>query len=585
MIVIDTEVYKDYFLLAAKHLGSGKIKTFEMYAGHQPDLPAIKKLMQSTTISFNGLNFDLILIAALLDGADCAKLKSICDTIIKGKQPGWLVAKNLKINLNRAWDHIDLIEVAPGRVSLKVYGARLGCATLQDLPIDPGASISPAQRRLLVDYCANDLALTELLYDQLRPQIALREKMGDQYSMDLRSKSDAQIAETIITSELERLTKNPVAKPDTSRTEFKYQNPGIVTFETPALQELLQRILATTFTLGGNGAVVLPKWLRDSKIRVGDRDYQMGIGGLHSCEKTQYLTADADHVLCDLDVASYYPNIILQQALAPESLGKPFLDVYQRIVNRRMAAKRAGDEVTAYTLKIAVNGSFGKLGSVYSKLYAPELLIQTTITGQMCLLMLIERMSAAGIDIRSANTDGIVCYYHPSLAGKIDEVSFDWMMDTSYALERTDYVALASRDVNNYVAVKPDNSTKGKGLFADTGIAKNPDMSIIATAVARRIAHGTDIGDTIRGCLDPLQFVSVRKVTGGAMWRNEPLGKAVRFYWSREGDAIQYATNGNLVPKSSGAKPLMVLSDFDRADVDEWRYIAEANKLLKDVGA
>jgi hypothetical protein len=466
-----------------------------------------------------------------------------------------------------------------------VYGARLGCATLQDLPIDPGASISPAQRRLLVDYCANDLALTELLYDQLRPQIALREKMGDQYGMDLRSKSDAQIAETIITSELERLTENPVAKPDTSRTEFHYQNPGIVTFETPALQELLQRILATTFTLGGNGAVVLPKWLRDSKIRVGDRDYQMGIGGLHSCEKTQYLTADADHVLCDLDVASYYPNIILQQALAPESLGKPFLDVYQGIVNRRMAAKRAGDEVTAYTLKIAVNGSFGKLGSVYSKLYAPELLIQTTITGQMCLLMLIERMSAAGIDIRSANTDGIVCYYHPSLAGKIDEVSFDWMMDTSYALERTDYVALASRDVNNYVAVKPDNSTKGKGLFADTGIAKNPDMSIIATAVAKRIAHGTDIGDTIRGCLDPLQFVSVRKVTGGAMWRNEPLGKAVRFYWSREGDAIQYATNGNLVPKSSGARPLLVLSDFDRADVDEWRYIAEANKLLKDVGA
>jgi hypothetical protein len=230
MLVIDTEVYKDYFLLAAKHLGSGKIKTFEMYAGHQPDLPAIKKLMQSTTISFNGLNFDLILIAALLDGADCAKLKSICDTIIKGKQPGWLVAKNLKINLNRAWDHIDLIEVAPGRVSLKVYGARLGCATLQDLPIEPGASISPAQRRLLVDYCANDLALTELLYDQLRPQIALREKMGDQYGMDLRSKSDAQIAETIITSELERLT----------RTLLPNQTPAALSFiiKTPALSRL-----------------------------------------------------------------------------------------------------------------------------------------------------------------------------------------------------------------------------------------------------------------------------------------------------------------------------------------------------------
>ena len=193
---------------------------------------------------------------------------------------------------------------------------------------------------MLVDYCGNDLALTELLYNELRPQIALREQMSDQYGMDLRSKSDAQIAETIITSELERLTGEPVRRPDTSRTAFRYQDPGIVTFQDPALQALLEKILATSFTLGGNGSVKLPAWLRDGKIVIGERDYQMGIGGLHSCEKRQYIAADSDHVLCDLDVASYYPNIILQQSLAPASLGKPFLAVYQGIVNRRMYSKR-----------------------------------------------------------------------------------------------------------------------------------------------------------------------------------------------------------------------------------------------------
>jgi DNA polymerase elongation subunit (family B) len=50
-------------------------------------------------------------------------------------------------------------------------------------------------------------------------------------------------------------------------------------------------------------------------------------------------------LLFDLDVASYYPNIILQQQLAPESMGKPFLDVYKSIVDRRIKAKKRVAEI------------------------------------------------------------------------------------------------------------------------------------------------------------------------------------------------------------------------------------------------
>ena len=116
----------------------------------------------------------------------------------------------------------------------------------------------------------------------------------------------------------------------------------------------------------------------------------MGIGGLHSCEKSQYVVADENTVLRDADVSSYYPSIILQQKLSPKAMGKDFITIYQSIVSRRIEAKHRGDKVTADTLKICVNGSFGKLGSKYSALYAPELLIQTTLTGQLALLMLIE---------------------------------------------------------------------------------------------------------------------------------------------------------------------------------------------------
>lgn len=88
----------------------------------------------------------------------------------------------------------------------------------------------------------------------------------------------------------------------------------------------------------------------------------MGIGGLHSCEKSQYVVADENTVLRDCDVSSYYPSIILQQKLSPKAMGKDFITIYQSIVTRRIEAKHRGDKVTADTLKICVNGSFGKLG-------------------------------------------------------------------------------------------------------------------------------------------------------------------------------------------------------------------------------
>lgn len=239
------------------------------------------------------------------------------------------------------------------------------------------------------------------------------------------------------------------------------------------------------------------------------------------------------------------------------------------------------------TLKIIVNGSFGKLGSKWSALYAPDLLIQTTITGQLALLMLIEGMEQAGVSVVSANTDGIVIHTSADNAAIVEEVAFDWMMSTSYELERTDYTAVASRDVNTYVAVKPDGSYKGKGAFASGGLMKNPDLPIIYTAVAEYVARGTPLEDTIHQCDDILQFVVVRRVQGGAIWRGQLLGKAVRFYYSNqvpEDECIEYAKNSNRVPKSAGAKPLMDLPESFPSDVDYQAYIVAAEKLLCEVG-
>ena len=487
-----------------------------------------------------------------------------------------------------SWDHIDLIEVAPGQSSLKIYGGRLNAPKLQDLPIDPSSSISPTQREELKRYCVNDLETTWLLFKRLEKAIDLRRSMSKEYGLDLRSKSDAQIAETVIKSELSKVTGKDYRAPKLGKDySFTYKDPGVVDFQTDQLRDVFEKIKRHRFTLAPNGSVLMPDWLKQTKIEIDGAQYQMGIGGLHSCEKSQYLKAEDGMVLADWDVASYYPNIILQQQLAPDTLGPEFLNVYESIVKRRLAAKKSGDKVTADTLKICVNGSFGKLGSKYSALYSPDLLIQTTVTGQLALLMLIEAMTLNGIRVVSANTDGIVLHHHEDQRKAVDAITWQWMLDTSYTLEQTEYRSIASRDVNNYVAVKLDGSTKGKGCFAEGGLMKNPDQPIIYKAVAAKIANGTPLANTITESQNVCDFVTVRNVKGGATWRGLELGKAVRFYLSMsvpETHSITYKLNGNRVPKSAGAKPLMQLPDALPDDIDYRSYITAAEKLLCEVG-
>lgn len=588
-LILDVECFRDYFLICFLDRETGKTAFFDMWPGKALNVAKVAHYMRNeTTISFNGNSYDLPMIAAALDIRDCEELKKLSDEIIKSNLPSWRVCKDMGVTVPDRWDHIDIIDVVPGQASLKVYAGRIGYPKLQELPIDHSASISPEQREELRKYCLNDVRVTDALYRQVEKQIALRVEMGVEYGVDLRSKSDAQIAETVLKKEIERASNKTLRVPKISdNATFRYLDPKIISFKGAELNEIFSRILDHKFSLSANGSIALPDWLKDTRITIGDNEYQMGIGGLHSCEKSRSVYAGDTHILADFDVASYYPSIILQQNIAPDNMGDDFTHVYKSIVERRIAAKRAGNKVTADTLKIVVNGSFGKLGSKYSALYAPNLLIQTTITGQLALLMLIERANAVGAQVVSANTDGIVVFAPKTMESALADAMFGWELDTSYELERSDYIALHSRDVNNYFAVKKGGQVKRKGAFAQAGLMKNPVFEIVSDAVADHLAGKADYRKTIMSCRDLHKFVMLRKVTGGAVWRGEPIGKAVRFYYSTEvgpDETINYDKNTNKVPQSDGAKPCLNLPEMFPSDVDFERYVGMAKMVFDQIG-
>jgi hypothetical protein len=480
---------------------------------------------------------------------------------------------------------IDLIEVAPLKASLKIYAGRLHCVKMQDLPFEDTRVLSSDEMEIVKDYCGNDLINTNLLLKELTPQIELRRKMSNQYQLDLRSKSDAQIAETVIKAELFRKNGVRAGKPEVSSGTFHYELPNFIEFKTDKLNHALLILAENTFTVSHSGRIEMPKSMATLQIRIGSTVYQMGMGGLHSQEKCVFHETDDDNIVCDLDVTSYYPTIILNCGLYPKQLGKDFLDIYRELVETRIAGKRAGNMVIADSLRIVVNGSFGKLGSPYSALYSPELMIQTTVTGQLALLMLIEALELKNIPVVSGNTDGIVVKCPREKESKMEQIIQEWQEQTMFNMERTNYRGIYSRDVNNYIAIKDNGKVKTKGCFSSGGLAKNPQNEICNEAVIEYLKSKKPFIQTLRECQDVTKFLTLRTVKGGAVKGKVYLGKAVRWlYTASTYGSINYKTSGNKVPRTEGATPLMDLPEVFPDNINYKWYETECKELLSDIG-
>ena len=586
-VAFDMEVYINFTLCLFTDVETGVTRMFE----HPFNIPVLRQIVrESTLITFNGIGYDLPLLLYVINGATPAQVKEASNRIIVDGLKYWHFEREFNVDCSdRNIDHIDLMEVAPLTGSLKLYAGKLHSRSIQDLPIAHDALVTEDQQQILRDYCQNDVQSTIDLYHALKGQIALREEMTMQYGIDLRSKSDAQIAEAVIKAEVEKRTKRKIEKPGPQcGVKFKYIIPSWMADCTlPEFQKTLVLVTQSEFMVSNKGSVVLPEVLTKLRIRIGDGIYRMGIGGLHSSETVRALTAQKTTRLMDFDVASYYPSIILTQGLYPKHIGQEFLHVYQSIVDQRLAAKKAGNKVANESKKVTINGAFGKLGSQWSILYAPDLMIQVTITGQLVLLMLIEMLEAIpGVHVVSANTDGVTVHCAASYESEVLDVTETWELISGFTLERADYAALYSRDVNNYLAVKTNGEVKAKGAYG-TGLPlhKNPQHEICSRAVVDYLTLDASIDGTVRACTDIRAFISVRKVQGGATFQGHDLGKVVRWYYAVDTqEHFAYKLNGYKVPQTDGAKPLVVLPQSLPEDLDyEW-YINEARGMLAELG-
>lgn len=593
LLVLDIEVYKNYFLVAFENVETSE-QFFIEIKGRLSKLSQDQKnqlslfLDNNETFGYNSNNYDMPLIVLAMRNYCCMELYLVSKDIIEKGLLGWQALSNKGVRWSSVTDynHFDIQKPAPVvRTSLKVYGGRMHSEKLQSLPIDPHTELTDSDMDDIRTYCFNDLKTTIDLYNNIKDDIDLRREISKQYGVNVLSKSNPQIAEVIIQHHLFQKNSHLYFNPPSidTRYTFQYEKPDFIQFENENTNDLLKTILNEKFGIDKKGSLVFSKDLKQTFITIGTTKYKLGVGGLHSQEKHLYLRSGEKTSIIDADVASYYPSIILNLGLYPNQLGIDFLDVYKNIVTERLEAKQKGYKAKNESLKIVINGTFGKFGSPYSFLYSPKLMLTVTMTGQLCLLMLIEKLENNDIKVVSANTDGIVCWLNKDQYEDYESICKWWQDKTKFNLEMTNYDALFSRDVNNYLAVYGDK-VKGKGIFAMHQLSKNPQGDISTIAVIDFLKEGKPIENTIFECKDIRKFIFLRRVKGGGVYRGEELGNVVRWVYVKDGSPILYKENGNKVATSDGSRPVMNINllEFPK-DIDYEKYIGNSIKILKDL--
>jgi hypothetical protein len=244
-----------------------------------------------------------------------------------------------------------------------------------------------------------------------------------------------------------------------------------------------------------------------------------GLGGVHTEDEAGMFVPQKDEVMLDIDVEAFYPYGIINYKVCPSHLDQvAFMAVYEeKGVKARIYAKSKKKErryaIRDKGLKIFINNVFGKFIFDGYYLYDPLCGYQVTITNQLNILELAERVHVkANAKIVSINTDGVTVIVKKDDVALFREVYAQWEKDTKFKLEEAQYTMLARLNINNYLAKTIEGKVKCKGAYFnpfitdrkhdDFDMMKGFDAPIVAKALYNWLVNGIDIVETITSHID-----------------------------------------------------------------------------------
>lgn len=460
----DLETYKNIFTASFIHAATGMELVFEISdrKNEQPQLiEFVFNLGRSKArgIGFNNLAFDYPVLHYVVNTPGCTLEQIYAKAQSQIKPEGqW---PEIIWDRDQIFEQIDLYKIyhfdnKARRTSLKALEVGMRSPNVKDLPFPVGMMLNDAQKDVLIAYNKHDVRETLKFFVRSLDKIHFREELTKQYGRNFMNHADTKIGKDIFVHELEK------AGVDCSRSTIRERVvladciPPYIEFERPEFNQILERIRGVVLTKKQQDELLTTKGVFNDMVAVVDGvEYTFGLGGIHSGIPNYVVHSTRTHNLQNKDCTSMYPSISIKNRYYPEHLSETFCDVYEQLFIRRRDAKRAGDKTVDATLKLALNSTFGNMGSKFSPFCDHKCLLSITITGQLCLAMLVDQLTTRvpGLVVPQTNTDGIVIFYENKYETLVESICAEWEKTTMLNLETDIVKSLYQRDVNSYIMV------------------------------------------------------------------------------------------------------------------------------------
>ncbi len=608
--VYDIETYPNVFTLALEHTDAPLCWSFEI-SDHRNDSKEIIEFLQylkdtnARMVGFNNLGFDYPVLHTLIrmGKSDARTLYDKAMAIINSQDDDengkWMHQVDPS---DRFIEQIDLFKIhhfdnKARATSLKMLEFNMRSDTIEDLPFPVGTALVKEQIVTLKSYNAKDVRETKAFYFKTLDMIRFREELTAKYNRDFMNHNDTKIGKDYFVMKLEEAGVACYDFGSKGRTPRQTPRPEIalkdailpwIQFQAPEFNRVLNWLKEQTIT-ETKGV------FNDLIACVHGFDFVFGLGGIHGSIESEVVESDADHVIVDLDVTSYYPNLAITNGFHPAHLGKEFVSIYKHLFEQRKTYPKKSAE--SAILKLALNGVYGDSNSRFSVFYDPLFTMSITLNGQLLLCLLAEGlMHIEGLRLIQVNTDGLTVRVPRQNKWLVDLARAAWQLRTGLNLEEAIYKTMMIRDVNNYIAQYEDGNVKRKGAYEhDMEWHQNAGGLVIAKVAEKVLTESAPIRETLHNWPDIMDFMLRTKVPRSSHLAIErdgvtsQLQNITRYYIAEGGGRLfkwmpplaknpgQWRKIG--VESGWGVQPCNDIKDAGKLPVDFDYYIREVEKL------
>ena len=429
IIIFDFEVFKFDTLLGALVINDDAVQLYQTW-----DIDDIKSYYlnhkHDIWVGHNNIEYDNIILETTINGGD-----------------PYIVSKEMVESRIRRFSKIPRMTFdtmkTKGFYSLKITELVVGKnISTSEVDFDIDRPLTKEEKIKTEKYNRDDLYQTYDNFKALYYDFDLRISLMQEFNLGWRTltMTESQIAATVLHSKRISGIEDLPWKPKIYDT-LQVKNQSVIDF-----------YLNEDFRKG----------IKLEQTFCGCKHY-LAAGGIHGALKKVYV----DKALY-FDVSGYYNLVMLNYDLLPRTMNEESKKIYKTMYFDQLEMKKIPKLKKKRSMyKVILLAVFGSTTNAYTDFYDPNKGRLITVTGELFLVDLLEKLEGK-VNVIQSNTDGIIA--EPKDWDNVDEIIGiirAWEARTGFTIEIDEISNVWQRDVNNYCYIKNGKvNVKGEALSA-----------------------------------------------------------------------------------------------------------------------